>query len=339
MTAPLRVPAPVLPGAHIRVISPALPTLARVPVRARRGEQALNDAGFTVSYGQNAWRISADGTTAGSPQQRAQDLMDAFADQSVDAVLSADAGTGTRDLLDFLEPGVLAANPKPFIGFCDNVYLNQYLASQAGLSSLYGCSLMYHLGEAGGAFPETLHYLTQALAASPLICTCMGTRTGEYLNWHLPHEEACSRQRSIPGGWTWLRGGSAAGPLFGGEITIIKELVSAFVLPLESAVLFWHVAYHGEPPDRSFRDLCKHADLTGLAGMIIGAHPIITPTEWAAQVSDMLDEMLPALTCPTVVNADIGHMSPSWTVPYGEQVVLDSAGPIKFPRVLTKMNS
>jgi muramoyltetrapeptide carboxypeptidase len=330
MKTPLLKPPPVLPGSDIRIVSPALPTLARIPVRARRGEQALRDLGFTVSYGRNAWQVSSDGTSAGSAMQRADDLMEAFTDQSVAAVLAADAGLGSRDVLKFLDAQALAANPKPFIGFCDNVYLNQYLASLAGMSSLYGCTLMYHLGEAGGVYPETADYLTCALAGSPLTCIPVTSRTGEWVNWHLPEEEARPRYRSSPGDWTWLRHGSASGPLLGGEITLVADLISTFQLSLDSAVLFWHVAYHEEPPDRLLRALCEYTDMTGLAGMIVGSHPVLMAAEWAAQVSDMLDDALPDLACPVVVNADIGHTSPSWTVPFGETVTLDSIGLLGF---------
>jgi muramoyltetrapeptide carboxypeptidase len=333
MRPPLRIPGPVLPGAHIRVISPASPTLAHIPARARRGERALTGLGFSVSYGRHARLISDDGTTAGHARQRAADLMEAFEDPSVDAVLSSDAGLGTCELLDFLDPAALAANPKPFIGSCDNVYLNQYLAAEAAMSSLYGCTLMAQLGEAGGAFPETLDYLARALAGSaPMVYTPVPSRTGEFLNWYIPELEACPRRRSVPGGWTWLRPGAASGPLLGGEITVIPDLIARFALTLDSAVLFWHVAFHDTPPDQALRALCDSADLSDLAGMIIGAHPAIPPAVWAAQVSDMLDEVLPGLTCPVVVNADISNLCPSWTVPYGERVAIDSAGKLEFLR-------
>src|SRR5580658_6974869 len=94
MRPPLRIPGPVLPGAHIRVISPASATLAHIPARARRGELALTELGFSVSYGRHAGLISDNGATAGHARQRAADLMEAFEDPSVDAVLSADAGLG-----------------------------------------------------------------------------------------------------------------------------------------------------------------------------------------------------------------------------------------------------
>ncbi|MFD0891450.1 hypothetical protein ACFQ08_43460, partial [Streptosporangium algeriense] len=138
--------------------------------------------------------------------------------------------------------------------------------------------------------------------------------------------------RGVRGGWTWLVPGRARGALFGAEITLLPQLVADFGLRMDSTVLFWHNAFNGPAPEVSLRRLAERVDLAGAAGMIVGAHPGITPVEWAARVGDLLDELVPGAAYPVVVNADIGHLSPAWTVPYGEEVVIDSAEGIVFPR-------
>jgi muramoyltetrapeptide carboxypeptidase LdcA involved in peptidoglycan recycling len=329
----IRVPDPVGPGAHLRVVSPGMPTLSYIPDRARRAERALTEHGFAVSYSANAFAVSDDGTTAGNARQRAADLMAAFADPAVDAVLAADAGIGSRDLLDHLDVAVIRANPKPFIGFCDNVFINQFLATEVGLSSLYGATFMIHIGEAVAVHPETLDYLARALAsADPLWCEPMADRTGEMIQWYVPELESKYRPRDMPGGWTWIRPGSGRGPLVGGELTIVPDLVSCFDLSLDSAVLFWDIGYHGLPVEPLFKALCASTDLTALAGMVVGAHPMMPPDDWAAVVRGLVDEYLPDSVHPIVVNADLGHTSPSWTVPYGEEVVLDAPDRLVFRR-------
>lgn len=327
----LRVPEPAGPGDHIRVISPGLPGLAHLPDRARRAERALLELGFTVSYGSRARLVSDDGTTAGTARARADDFMEAFEDPEVNVVLSAQAGLGSRDLLDFLDPARIASSPKPFSGYCDNVYLNLYLAAYAGISSLYGCTFMKHFGEAGGAFPETKDYFVRALASTdPLVCRPVPSRNGEPLNW-CAQEDEMPRQRNVQGGWTWLHPGTARGILLGGEITLIPKLVRDFELSLESTVLFWDVSFHGLPVWQLFKDMCESTDLTRLAGMIVGAHPGIAPTEWAPTVADLVDEFLPEIDYPVVVNVDLGHLCPSWTVPFGREAVIDSKEAIIFP--------
>jgi len=311
-----------------------MPELAYAPDRACRAEQALLDLGFTISYGSRARLISYDGTTAGTGRERAADFMEAFEDPAVDVVLAAEAGLGSRDLLDFLDPARIAASPKPFVGYCDNVYLHLFLAASAGISSLYGCTFMKHFGEGGGAYPETIEYFTRSLdSTDPLVCRPVPSRVGKPLNWYLPEIDSLPRLRSVEGGWTWLRRGAARGTFLGGEITLIPELVRMFGLSLGSAVLFWDVAHHGLPVRPLFKDMCESADVTRLAGMIVGAHPSIAPVEWARTVASLADEFLPETSYPIVVNADLSHLCPSWTVPFGEEVRLDSAGAIVFPRV------
>ncbi len=333
MPRDLHLPAPVKPGGHLRILSPGMPTMAYIPDRVVRGRQVLTDAGWTVSLGANSLLVSDDGLTAGTAADRARDLMDAFLDPSVDAILAADAGLGSRDLLDALDPEAIAAHPKPFIGYCDNVFLNHYLATRAGISSLYGCTFMVHVGEAGGAYPETLDFLARALdSAAPLVYEPVATRTGDLIDWYVPDLERIPRERDIPGGWTWLRPGTARGRLLGGEITLLPELVDYFALDLTGAVLFWDISYHGLDVRPLFEQLCARVDLTGLAGMIIGGHPLVAPDEWAKTIAELVDEHLAGLRYPIVVNADLSHTCPAWIVPFGEPVELDSDGPLVFRR-------
>lgn len=328
----LHIPDPLKGGAHVRVISPAMPYLLYAPERALRAEHSLKSLGYTVSYGPRARLSSDDGFTAGTGRDRAADFMEAFEDPAVDIVLAAEAGMGTRELLQFLDPLRISACPKPFLGYCDNIFLHTYLASEAGISSLYGATFMKHFGEAGGVYPETIDYFTRALnSETALECDPVPSRVGKPRNWHIPEADRIPRARTIEGGWSWVRPGNADGILVGGEITLIPVLVRNFGLSLESTVLFWDVAYHGLPERQIFKDLCESTDITRLAGMIVGAHPTIAPPDWAQTIADMMEEFVPKSGYPVVANSDISHLCPAWIVPFGERVVLNRSG-VTFPR-------
>lgn len=333
-------PKPLAAGGHVRIISPALPTIAHIPERARRADRVLRDLGFEVSYGVHAFSISDDGISAGSAADRAADFMEAFEDDSVDAILTSDAGMGSRDILPLLSAASIVAHPKPFIGFCDTAFLHQYLASCAGMSSFYGCVFMIHLAESGGPFPETLDFFERAVMASDaLTCQPMPSRTRTALNWYDPELEPVPRKRGEPGGWTWLRPGLGRGQLVGGEISIIPEIVSYFDLRLEQSVLFWDIAGSNKLPLRpQFKKLCTSADLKNISGMIVAAHPRLPSEQWAVTIESLINEFLPGAAFPILVNADLGHLSPSWIVPYGEDMVMDHAEGIIFPRTSVLTN-
>jgi muramoyltetrapeptide carboxypeptidase len=329
----LRIPKPLAPRSHIRIISPGLPTLAHMPDRARRADRALRNLGFELSYGAHAFSISEDGITAGTAEERAADFMEAFEDGSVDAILASDSGLGSREMIRFLDASRIAANAKPFIGYCDTIFLHHYLASEAGVSSLYGCVLMVHFGDGGGPFPETLEYFEHVLMKSaPLICRPLRSRAAGNIDWCVPELGGKPRTRDIEGGWTWLRAGQARGPLLGAEISILPDVICFFDLSLESTVLFWDVAYHGLDVQPLFKEVCDRVDLTRLAGMVVGAHPTIPPSEWASEVNKLLWKLLPGTEFPVLVNADLSHLQPPWIVPYGEEVILDDAQGVVFPR-------
>src|SRR5262245_47250390 len=129
----VRVPEPIRPGGHVRIISPSWPAMFYVPQRARRAEQALRQLDLSVHYGDHAFEITDDGLSAGSPEQRAADFMRAFTDPGVDAVISAGGGATAHELLPFLDAERLRGARKPFVGNSDNVWLNHFLYQEAGL--------------------------------------------------------------------------------------------------------------------------------------------------------------------------------------------------------------
>jgi len=120
-----------------------------------------------------------------------------------------------------------------------------------------------------------------------------------------------------------------------GEISIVADLINEFDLTLDSAVLFWDISPVNDIPlHENLERLIACADVSGLAGMIVGANTLVEPERWASTVSSVLDDVLPGLACPVVVNADLSHFGPSWIVPYGEQVMLGDETGIVFPRDL-----
>jgi muramoyltetrapeptide carboxypeptidase len=194
-------PRPLPPGGHIRVVSPAFPAMWFAPWRAQRAESCLTAVGYRVSYGRHAFAVSPDGLRAGTPQERAADLMEAVVDPDVDAILAAHSAVGSREIVPFLDAGTIAEHRKPFIGNCDNVFLHEFLAAHAGLSSYYGATYLEHFGEVGGAFPETVKYFTAATATNlPLACRPVPSRTRDWFNWYTKETEGEPRRRTVAGG-------------------------------------------------------------------------------------------------------------------------------------------
>lgn len=80
------------------------------------------------------------------PEARAKDLMDAFRDPTIKAVICAIGGDDTIRLLPYIDFDVLRNNPKIFTGFSDTT-TNHFMMYKAGLVSYYGLAAMVNLGE------------------------------------------------------------------------------------------------------------------------------------------------------------------------------------------------
>lgn len=330
----LLLPAPLAAGDDIRVVSPALPDIVYCPERVVRAEQTLSGLGFKVSYGENVYAVSEDGGRAGSAQERAADLMAAFSDPSVAGIFCGDAGEGSVELIPYLDTDVIRDNPKPFIGYSDNVFLNQFLLSEVGLVTYYGYTYLHQLGEVGGPFPETLDCFRAAVMSdADLVCEPMPSRTSQWYSWINPEVQHRQRVRDRPGGVDWIRRGRAEGPLVGAALPLLSELVTEWGLRTEGSVLFWDVNLYNEVPVRDLlAGLADRTDLTKLAGMVVGANQVVPAAEWAGEVAGLLAEVVPGATYPVLVNADISHLCPSWLVPYGATVVLGESDGLRFPR-------
>ncbi len=105
-------------GARIRIIAPANFFEESTFAAAK---SALEPFGFAVEACPHLFE--RHGQFAGPDELRAQSLEQAFADDSVDIVLCARGGYGSSRMVDLVDWDVVAANPKPFVGYSDNTAL------------------------------------------------------------------------------------------------------------------------------------------------------------------------------------------------------------------------
>jgi muramoyltetrapeptide carboxypeptidase LdcA involved in peptidoglycan recycling len=93
---------------------------------------------------------------------RAHDLMQAFANPANKAVFASIGGSDQLQLLKYLDPAVLLANPKPFFCFSDNTHLHTFLWN-LGIPSYYGGAVMTQLAMSHQMHDYTMQSLNNAL--------------------------------------------------------------------------------------------------------------------------------------------------------------------------------
>ena len=124
----------------IQVVSPAGSIRQRV---VEEGVKTLREWGHDVSIAPHA--LDTYGRYAGTPQDRAQDIIDALRAPEVDLIWATRGGYGCMQILDTIPVELVREAGKPIVGYSDITALHA-LWFKAGVKSLHA-PMMKHLGD------------------------------------------------------------------------------------------------------------------------------------------------------------------------------------------------
>src|SRR5690606_10791928 len=129
-------PRPVAAGATIGIVSPSSPSTYGSDFD--RLTRWADDQGFKLKFFPHANDKYA--YLAGDDEDRAADLVAAFADPEVDAVLTMRGGTGGWRMVPYIDFDVIRENPKFFSGYSDTTAIHLAIETQADVVTFYGAS-------------------------------------------------------------------------------------------------------------------------------------------------------------------------------------------------------
>ena len=126
-------------GDHIRVVSPSSSIQSIGGFEANlAAKERLEELGFHVSFSSNYFEH--DLFDSASITSRVEDLHEAFADESVDAILATIGGYNSNELLPYLDYDLMAQNPKIFCGYSDTTALLNAIYTKTGIQTYMGPS-------------------------------------------------------------------------------------------------------------------------------------------------------------------------------------------------------
>src|SRR2546429_9893571 len=104
-----------------------------------RGVEWWEARGYRVKLAPGIY--ARDDCVAGDARSRADDLHALFADSEVDVVQTLQGGFGSSEMIPPLDFDLIAANPKPFVGYSDVTSLHVPIRQRAGFPTFYGYGL------------------------------------------------------------------------------------------------------------------------------------------------------------------------------------------------------
>ena len=186
------------------------------------------------------------GRFSGSVEERLGDLQQALNDPSVKLILASRGGYGTVHLLNRLDFSGIKKNPKWVVGYSDITALHAALQHN-GVASLHGPMAKHFSDE--GAEDISVRYTKSIL-------------TGQPVEYHIP----------VTGDHFLNREGSAAGRLFGGNLSVFCGILgSPYASIPYGGILF--IEDTGEAPyrvDRMIWQLKLAGVFAKISGLIVG---------------------------------------------------------------------
>lgn len=283
-------PPALRPGDRVAIVAPASP-FAREEFD--RGVIELRALGFEPVYSDAVF--ARDGYLAGPPDLRARDLVDAWTNPSVAAVIAARGGYGSVQILPLLGADAFRRHPKAFVGYSDNTSLLTWLGQDIGLVTFHGPMIegRFARGAAGYDRDTFLRCLTRA---EPL---------GEIAP---PQLEAL-----VPG--------EAAGELVGGTLTqLVASLGTPFAFdPPAGAVLFLDdVSERPYRLDRMLTQLRLSGLLVRVSAIVFNELPQCDEPGGQSRARDVVRSVLQDFPGPILFGLPSGHTDGATvTLPFG----------------------
>lgn len=237
------------------------------------------------------------GHLAGTDEDRARDLQEAWCDPSVSAVICARGGYGAQRMVDLLDwDAMRAAGPKVFVGYSDITTLHEAFAVRLGLATLHGpmAAAMTFIEDA-----RTQESLRATLFEPESVMT-LGLDTARVL---------------VPG--------RARGVTLGGCVSLLAADLATPHARAGAAGGILLIEDTGEEPyrlDRVLTQLLRSGWLDGVAGIGLGSWAKCGPYE---EIRAVLLDRLGGLGVPVVEELGFGHSATALTMPLGVPAVLD----------------
>lgn len=336
------LPPPCMPGDRVAVVSPSWAAPAYFPALHEQAMRRVReDLGLEpVEY--PSTRMPS------TPARRAADLMAAFLDPSITAILATIGGDDQLTVLPHLDAAVVQRNPKRFLGYSDNTNLLNWLWFH-GIGAIHGGSTQVHLGPGPHPDPVHLSSLRAALFGGSSELRPLSASWDHGISWQLDQSlnDVPPTPDDDPGEARWTWHGPPApvrGRTWGGNLEVLQWVlgVGRHVLPSDAyagCVLLLETSE--ERPSAS--EVTRMMRVLGERGLLGAAAAVVVARPQAAEVDDdpgtgarrhyreaqreaalnQLQRYAPGI--PGVVGVEFGHTRPQYLLPHGGYVTLDPA--------------
>lgn len=294
------------PGNTIGVISPSSPSEKKSEVV--RGVETLESLGYKVVLSKNLNKTK--GFTAGSEEDRADDMNEMFRRDDIDAVFVTQGGYGAAQLIRHLDFDVIAQNPKIFTGFSDITSLHMAIMKYTELITFHGPGISRFNSEDLTDYTKEAFF--KAIAQPEPIGEVKLANPKKWINR--------------------INTGKVEGIITGGNLTLIcATLGTPFEIDTKGKILMIE-DLDTEPWifDHMLSHLRNAGKLEQAAGIVVGECRNCVPFLYNpgynvdTSLEEVLDYYIKPLNVPAIYGLPLGHTDDLATIPLGVAARLDA---------------
>ena len=285
----LVLPPPIRQGDTIGIVAPASPFDEDT---FYQGIAILESMGFHLFIPDDLFLRK--GYLAGTDKHRAHLINRFFSQKEIKAILCARGGFGSVRVLSSLDYRIIHKNPKIFVGFSDISALLSVLYAKCNLMCFHGPTVT----GLARATKETKKSLFLSLTTHP---------KGEV---------------KLKNGFT-VKGGSASGPVVGGNLTTLCHLVGTPYTPNFNGKILM-IEDKGEAVyriDRMLSQMKLAGCFDGIKGLLLGSFEDCGKLD---EIYEVISETFRHTDIPILAGLDVGHGKTNITVPMGLTATLEA---------------
>lgn len=292
-----------MPGNKIAIVAPSSPFNAQ---ELQNGIDTISAMGLYPVLGPNVKNLRVRTIHSASAQDRANELMWAFSNPDISAVLCVRGGYGSAEVLPLLDYDVITRNKKVFIGKSDATAVINGMYAKTGIVSI--------CGRTASIRSEFLDQDMQSLEHTLKLCMS-NTPWGE---------EPFALSNITP---RTVSPGKAQGHAIGGNLETLCTLIGTEYFPDPSGAILFIEDVHkgGTSIARKLLHLKMTGVLSAVSGIVIGEFFDI-PKKMSPESPSIEDVILEYLSSgpPCVYGYSFSHGEYTCPIPVGAQVNLDA---------------
>jgi muramoyltetrapeptide carboxypeptidase len=309
---PIR-PSRLRPGDRVAVVSPSstIADQADIANQACRNLESVLD--LKLDFAPHA--LGKHFYSAGTARDRTDDLMSAFRDRAVSVILLSMGGATAIDLIDDLDYGVIAENPKIVAGISDSSTLLDAITAKTGLVTFHGLELFDFAR-------HDMSYTEQSMRS-----ICFDAWSGSYRP--NPDWRDLDGETTTYGGWREVKPGRARGMALGGNSDAFMQLIDTEYCPsLDGSVLFLETyRLQKRHIQALFVELRLRNVFDRISGLVIGycLGSDAPGTGNDRDLADIAREVLADRHLPVIQIGEVGHQVENLILPIGATIEFDTA--------------